>query len=50
MSKREHFEETVILPEGYRQLEYIESTETQYIDCAYVPDHTLERYDNFQLT
>ena len=34
MSKRGHFEETGILPEGYRQLEYIESTGTQYIDTG----------------
>ena len=31
MSKRGHFEEPGILPEGYAPLEYIESTVTQYI-------------------
>lgn len=38
------------LPSEYRRLEYIEATGTQYIDCAYIPDYTLEWYDDFQLT
>lgn len=29
---------STLLPEGYRQLEYIESTGTQYVDTGFVPD------------
>lgn len=54
MSKREHFEETGILPEGYRQLEYIESTGTQWIDTGVkcgknLEIHSLKRFTRIDI-
>lgn len=41
---------TVTLPEGYTQLEYIESTGTQYIDTGFKPDSNTRVVMSFQFS
>ena len=38
------------LPAGYTELEYIESTGTQYIDTGYIPDPGCEIWTDFALS
>lgn len=39
-----------VLPKGYDELEYIESTGTQYIDTLYKPNNNTKFYINYNIT
>lgn len=48
--KREHTKQSGILPSGYTQLQYIESTGTQWIDTGYKPNNRTYYLLDFQST
>lgn len=47
--KREHIVSGGVLPSGYVQLEYIESTGTQYINTLYTPSNNTDVYVHYQV-